>query len=47
MAAGIILVKEAGGKLTDINGGENYYENGALVASNYYLHENLISLLSA
>ena len=47
MAAGIIILKEAGGKITDVSGTENYYSEGDVVASNYHLHENLISLLSA
>lgn len=47
MAAGIIIVKEAGGNVTDIHGKTAYYEEGDIVASNYHLHENLISLLSA
>lgn len=47
MAAGIIILKEAGGKVTDTTGGETYYEHGDIVGTNYHLHENLISLLSA
>ncbi len=46
MAAGIIILKEAGGKISDVSGGEKFYEEGDVVASNYHLHENLISLLS-
>lgn len=47
MSAGIIIVKEAGGKVTDVAGGETYYQDGDIVATNYHLHENLIGLLSA
>jgi len=47
MAAGIIILKEAGGQITDINGTDKFYEEGDVLASNYHLHENLISLLSA
>lgn len=46
MAAGIIIVKEAGGQVTDSRGGNAHYEQGDIVATNYHLHENLIKLLS-
>lgn len=46
MSAGIIILKEAGGKITDISGGDKHYEDGDVVGTNYHLHENLISLLS-
>jgi len=34
IAAGILLVKEAGGMLSDLVGGENYYETGNVLAAN-------------
>ncbi len=34
VAAGVLLVKEAGGKITDFNGGANYLHGGELVAAN-------------
>lgn len=46
IAAGIIILKEAGGKVTDLSGGESFYETGNILASNYGLHDSLISLLS-
>ena len=46
MAGGIIIVKEAGGKITDVAGGNSYYEGGDIVASNYHLHDGFIGLLS-
>ncbi len=47
IAAGIIILKEAGGQITDVFGKDSYYEKGDVIASNYHLHDNLISLLSA
>jgi myo-inositol-1(or 4)-monophosphatase len=34
VAAGIIIVKQAGGKVCDFNGGENYLFGGEMIASN-------------
>jgi myo-inositol-1(or 4)-monophosphatase len=34
IAAGILLVKEAGGLVTDIQGQEDYFNNGSVVAAN-------------
>jgi myo-inositol-1(or 4)-monophosphatase len=38
VAAGIIILKQAGGKLSDFNGGENYLFGGEMIAcnSNYF-----------
>lgn len=52
MAAGILLIKEAGGMVTDFKGGENYLKSGNIVASNTKLtkiitksvHDALIGL---
>ncbi len=41
MAAGILLVKEAGGIVTDLAGQENYLENGNVLAANLALHKTL------
>ena len=46
IAAGTIILKEAGGKITGPDGSENYYETGDLIASNYHLHDNFVGLLS-
>jgi myo-inositol-1(or 4)-monophosphatase len=32
MAAGVLLVTEAGGKVTDFSGGENYLFGGDIIA---------------
>lgn len=34
IAAGILLIKEAGGLVCDIEGGENYLQSGNIVAGN-------------
>jgi myo-inositol-1(or 4)-monophosphatase len=34
IAAGILLIKEAGGIVSDINGGEDYFQTGNVVAAN-------------
>ena len=39
MAAGIVLVEEAGGKVTDFFGGTDSLKNGHIVASNGKFHE--------
>ncbi|OOZ41066.1 inositol monophosphatase family protein [Solemya elarraichensis gill symbiont] len=41
-AAGALLVKEAGGMVTDIAGGERYLESGNVLAGGPYLHHFLV-----
>ncbi|MBX2877299.1 MAG: inositol monophosphatase [Saprospiraceae bacterium] len=41
VAAGVLLVKEAGGKVTDFKGGEDYLFGGTLISSNHKLHQDL------
>ncbi|MFC3880110.1 inositol monophosphatase family protein [Algoriphagus namhaensis] len=43
VAAGIILVQEAGGKVTDFSGGENYLFGREVVASNGQIHSEFLS----
>lgn len=38
MAAGIIIVREAGGYVTDINGGQDMLKTGGIIAANDRLH---------
>jgi myo-inositol-1(or 4)-monophosphatase len=47
MAAGILLVREAGGVVTDINGGNTMLETGTIVCSNEPLHPQLLKLLKS
>ncbi|PKA41663.1 inositol monophosphatase [Rhizobium sullae] len=42
MAAGILLIREAGGYATDWNGGTDILDTGAIVAGNEYIHKALI-----
>ncbi|MAJ23098.1 MAG: inositol monophosphatase [Candidatus Pelagibacter sp. TMED64] len=44
-AAGIILVKEAGGFVTDFEGGENFIANRAILATNSKIGSEIIKVL--
>lgn len=44
--AGIILVKEAGGKVTKPHEFTDGYEDGDILATNFHLHEKLMRILS-
>jgi len=46
MAAGIVIVQEAGGFVTDMKGGNKTLENGEIVAANYHLHSTLLKILA-
>jgi len=45
MAGGIILVKEAGGYVTDMKGGQTMFESSSVLATNGTLHAPLQALL--
>lgn len=45
IAAGAILIKEAGGKVTDRSLGQNFLENNEVVAGNPFIYEKLVELL--
>ncbi len=45
IAAGLILVREAGGYVTDLDGGENPVATGDVIAANETLHRELLRLL--
>lgn len=45
IAAGIILVREAGGLVTELDGGKNMVKTGSILASNSNLYEELAALL--
>lgn len=42
IAAGEILIKEAGGIITDFGGGGDYLRTGNVVAGNPFIHKNLL-----
>ena len=46
IAAGIILIKEAGGFVTDLNGNNNYLENRTILATNSEINKTMINLLN-
>jgi myo-inositol-1(or 4)-monophosphatase len=45
IAAGILLVREAGGLVSDLAGGESYLETGDIVAGNPKIFKQLLQLL--
>jgi myo-inositol-1(or 4)-monophosphatase len=45
MAAGILIVREAGGVVTDTTGGAQMFERGEIVCANEPLHPQLMKLL--
>jgi len=45
MAAGIVMVKEAGGTVTDMDGGQAMLDTGGLVAANGVLHKSMMQIL--
>lgn len=46
-AAGGLLVEEAGGRLTEINGNPHHLRSGNLLASNALIHTEMASILAA
>lgn len=47
MAAGMVLIREAGGLVGELNGGNNMVETGNLVAANSALFDDLVGKLKA
>jgi myo-inositol-1(or 4)-monophosphatase len=47
VAAGIILVQEAGGRVTDFEGGKDYIFGRHVVATNHSIHEELMRVIAA
>jgi myo-inositol-1(or 4)-monophosphatase len=45
IAAGIILIREAGGVVSDLNGGDQMMANGQMLCANETLHPQLLKLL--
>ena len=45
IAAGIILIKEAGGFVTDFNGNDRYIENKTILATNPRINKEMIEIL--
>jgi len=45
MAAGIVMVREAGGYLTDADGGQDMLTKGSVCCGNEYIQKQLLDLL--
>ncbi|SEG10451.1 inositol monophosphatase family protein [Parabacteroides chinchillae] len=45
VAAGSLIVQQAGGKVTDFNNGNNWFSGEQVVASNGSLHDTILALL--
>lgn len=45
IAAGILLVNEAGGKVSDTKGGDKFMETGDILASNPQIHKEILRLI--
>ena len=45
VAAGSLVVSEAGGRVTDFSGGDDYIFGGHIAASNGRIHENMLKVL--
>ncbi len=45
VAAGILLVQEAGGRVTDLEGGPDYLSGEQIVASNGHIHDEMLAVL--
>lgn len=45
VAAGIIIIQQAGGKVTDFSGGDDYLYGGEIIATNGRLHEALLTTI--
>jgi myo-inositol-1(or 4)-monophosphatase len=46
IAAGLLIVKEAGGTATDLNGGDQMLAKGDVLATNQTLHRHLLALIA-
>ncbi|MDB5593381.1 MAG: inositol monophosphatase [Hyphomicrobiales bacterium] len=47
MAAGLVLVREAGGYVSDADGGDRCMETGSVCVGNEYMHRSLLAALRA
>ncbi len=46
LAAGVLLIQEAGGMVTDFRGGDGYSKSGNLLCANPKLHDRMLRLLN-
>ena len=47
LAAGIVILREAGGIASDLKGGQDMLDNGSILASNGHLHGRMLKILKA
>ena len=47
VAAGTIIVQQAGGKITDFRGGENFLFGNQFCASNSRVHEEMLGIIKS
>ena len=47
IAAGVLLVEEAGGRVTDLDGGPFVLRSGRIIASNGRLHDEMVGVIGA
>ncbi|MEQ1598699.1 MAG: inositol monophosphatase family protein [Methylotenera sp.] len=45
VAAGIVLVREAGGTVTDFDGKDDTFDSGLIVASNGLIHQEMLNII--
>jgi myo-inositol-1(or 4)-monophosphatase len=45
IAAGILIIEEAGGKITDFKGEKEYFDHGCIIAANRIIHEELLNTI--
>jgi myo-inositol-1(or 4)-monophosphatase len=45
VGAGALIVREAGGRVTSIDGDENFLANASILVSNGLLHEQMLRVL--
>ena len=46
MAAGSLIIREAGGRVSDFQGGDGYMESGSIIAGNPKIYAALSKLLA-
>jgi len=45
IAAGVLLVEEAGGKISDYQGGQNHLQKGSVISSNSFLYDSITPII--
>ncbi|MNE73950.1 Inositol-1-monophosphatase [compost metagenome] len=46
VAAGIVLIREAGGFVSDMKGGQEMFATNSVVAGNEYIHKALVEVIN-